>query len=243
MATYDLTLKIKRYDPRTGRRSWQSYEIKAGGILRFVDLFRRINIEQDATLAWSSSCEHAQCGSCAVRINGRPMLACELLVENAVALFRTGRFVVEPVKVAPVVRDLVVDWEKAYERVHQTRPYLIEAKKQPPESVHRILPVELGRYEEATRCINCFCCADACLSGQRTFIGPNAALASIVRVMDSREAKKEERLSLLYSDEGIYRCHSSKACSHVCPKQIDVAGFLALAKRGAFQEGKGRREG
>jgi succinate dehydrogenase/fumarate reductase iron-sulfur protein len=169
-----------------------------------------------------------------VRVNGRPVLACELLVENAVTLFGTKQFMIEPVTVAPVVRDLVVDWEKAYERVHRAKPYLIEPKELPPGVSHRIFPEQIVRYEEATRCINCFCCADACMSGPTNFIGPNAAMAGIVRMMDARETQKEERLDLLYSEEGIYRCHTSQACSHVCPKQIDVASFLARAKEGAF---------
>jgi succinate dehydrogenase / fumarate reductase iron-sulfur subunit len=57
-------------------------------------------------------------------------------------------------------------------------------------------------------------------------------LAAIVRVMDPREQEKDDRLNVLYSDQGVYRCHSSRACSFVCPKQIDVAHFIALAKEG-----------
>jgi succinate dehydrogenase/fumarate reductase-like Fe-S protein len=58
--TYSLTLTIKRYDPDTADAWFQAYKLESGPILRFVDLFRRINVEQDATLAWASSCEHAQ---------------------------------------------------------------------------------------------------------------------------------------------------------------------------------------
>jgi succinate dehydrogenase / fumarate reductase iron-sulfur subunit len=57
-------------------------------------------------------------------------------------------------------------------------------------------------------------------------------LAGIIRLMDPREQEKEERLKILYSDQGVYRCHSSQACTFVCPKQIDVAHFIALAKEG-----------
>ena len=72
---YELTLKIRRFDPDT-ERSWiQTYRIEAGRILRFVDLFRKINDVQDPTLSWSSSCEHGQCGSCSVKVNGKPLLA------------------------------------------------------------------------------------------------------------------------------------------------------------------------
>ena len=57
-------------------------------------------------------------------------------------------------------------------------------------------------------------------------------LAAIVRYLDPREQQKKQRLDMIYSEQGVYRCHTSRACSHVCPKEIDVAHFLALAKKG-----------
>ena len=59
-------------------------------------------------------------------------------------------------------------------------------------------------------------------------------MASAVRLMDPRESAHEDRLKLLYSDEGVYRCHTSRACSHVCPKEIDTAHFIGLVKEGNF---------
>jgi len=233
---YNITLKIKRYDPDT-RKSWvQNYELEAGRILRFTDVFRKINNELDQTLAWNSSCEHAQCGTCAVKVNGKPLLACELLVENAVAYFGTTFFKVEPITIAPVVRDLIVDIEQAYQKVDKIKPYIIEPMQNPnAANEYLIAPRELERYVDATRCINCFCCATVCISSHKSFLGPNAVMASIVRLMDPREKAKKEREALLYSEEGVYRCHTSKACSFVCPKEIDVAHFIALAKSGDLQ--------
>ncbi|RLB96271.1 MAG: hypothetical protein DRH50_01735 [Deltaproteobacteria bacterium] len=232
---YELTLKISRYDPDTDRSWVQDYHLKAGRILRFVDLFRKINDEQDPTLAWSSSCEHGQCGTCGMKINGKPVLTCELLVENAVQMFKTQTFKVEPLTVAPVIRDLVIDLEKAYERIHIVKPYIIEfAPPHPEGDEYRIPPRVLEAYVEATRCINCFCCATACISTQKNYLGPNAMLADIVRLMDPREVANEERLKILYSGQGIQRCRTSQACTFVCPKQIDVAHFIALGKEGKF---------
>ena len=233
---YNITLKIDRYDP-DNKRSWvQTYELEAGRIIRFTDVFREINNEIDPSLAWNSSCEHAQCGTCAVRVNGKPLLACELLVENAVAHFGTTVFKVSPITVAPVLRDLIVDFEQAYERVSKVKPYIIEPAQNPnPGNEYQIDPRDLDRYVDATRCVNCFCCADACISSEKGFLGPNAVMASIVRLMDPRENSKDERLELLYSEEGVYRCHTSMACSFVCPKEIDVAHFIALAKAGKFE--------
>jgi len=235
-ATYQLQLNVHRYDPDQDRTWYQAYQVEAGRIMRFVDVLRKINDEQDPTLTWGSSCEHGQCGTCSMRINGKPMLACELLVENAVDYFKTTSFTVEPLQVAPVVRDLVIDTDKAYARVDKVKPYIIrplELSKTGQE--HQISPAELEHYVDATRCINCFCCSSACISSHDTFLGPNAMLAAIVRVMDPRETEKEQRYKTIYSEEGVYRCHSSHACSFVCPKEIDVAHFMALAKQGAIK--------
>jgi succinate dehydrogenase / fumarate reductase iron-sulfur subunit len=233
---YELTLKIRRYDPDR-ERSWvQDYHLKAGRILRFVDLFRKINDEQDPTLAWSSSCEHGQCGTCGMRINGKPLLTCELLVEKAVEQFKTHIFTVEPLTIAPVIRDLVIDLERAYERVHRVKPYIITpAPPHPDGDEYRISPRVLEQYVEATRCINCFCCATACVT-QKNYLGPNAMLANIVRLMDPRETADKERLDILYSEQGTPRCRTALACSFVCPKEIDIAHFIALAKEGRFSE-------
>lgn len=232
---FQLTLKIHRFDPDENRSWIQTYHLEAGRIQRFVDLFRKINDEQDPTLAWNSSCEHGQCGTCSVKVNGKPLLACELLVENAVEQFCTTTFTVAPLDVAPVVRDLAVDVEKAYERIDKVKPYIIDPAPPAKEGqAYPVLPHQLEHYVNATRCINCFCCASACISSHKNFLGPNAMLASIVRIMDPREKEKKARLEMLYSDQGVNRCHSSQACTFVCPKEIDVAHFMALAKEGRF---------
>lgn len=234
-STYDITLNVHRYDPDKKGKWIETYQIEAGRIMRFVDVLRKINDTVDSTLTWGSSCEHGQCGTCSMKINGKPLLSCELLVENAVEYFGTTIFTVEPLDVAPVVRDLVVDTEKAYERIDQVKPYIINPVLQDEgEMEHQISPEILERYVDATRCINCFCCVSACISSHENFLGPNAMLAAIVRIMDPREQEKQERLDCLYNTNGVYRCHSSKACSFVCPKEIDVAHFIALAKEGAI---------
>ncbi len=234
--TYELTLTVSRFDPVENKAVYQIYQIKVGGVQRFVDLFRMINDTQDPTLAWNSSCEHGQCGTCSVRVNGLPVLACELLVENAVRDFKTTYFTIDPIEVAPVVRDLAIDIEKAYAKLDRVKPYIIDPLPVETQKTHEIPPEHLEKYVEATRCINCFCCASACISSHRRFLGPNAMLATIVRIMDTRENNKEERLEVLYSDQGVLRCHSSHACSQVCPKEIDVAHFIAMAKSGAIHK-------
>ncbi len=233
--SYDLILNIQRFDPDSDKKWAQRYELAAGPIMRFVDLFRMINTELDETLTWPSSCEHGQCGSCSVVINGKPVLACDLLVENAVQYFKTHEFNIAPLSIAPVIRDLVIDISKAYASVNAAKPWIIKMADNPsPGSEYPVTPNDIQPYEDATRCINCFCCSEACISSSEAFLGPNAMMASIVRCMDKRELEKKERFGIIFGPDGISRCHSSKACSHVCPKEIDVAHYMALAKTDTF---------
>ena len=176
--TFDLSLNIYRHDPDTNRSWYQKYQVKAGPIMRFVDILRSINDEQDPTLTWNSSCEHGQCGTCSMKINNKPMLACELLVENAVTYFNTTTFTIEPLEVAPVVRDLAIDTDVAYERVNRVKPYVIEpptiaedGEEHPinPRSdgtlcrcyqVHQLLLLFLSLYIESSKFFGTKC--DAC---------------------------------------------------------------------------------
>ena len=50
----------------------------------------------------------------------------------------------------------------------------------------------------------------------------------------SASIKKRTKYFGIFKKE--YRCHTSRACSFVCPKEIDVAHFIALAKAGHFQD-------
>ena len=84
--------KIHRYDPEKKRAWVQDYQVDASGMLRFTDVLRKINQEQDPGLAWISSCEHGQCGSCSAIVNGRAVLMCELLVGKAVERLREMGF-------------------------------------------------------------------------------------------------------------------------------------------------------
>ena len=57
----------------------------------------------DPTLGFRYSCRVAMCGTCAVRVDGRPVLACQTRVPQA------DKLVIEPLAGLPVVRDLIVD--------------------------------------------------------------------------------------------------------------------------------------
>jgi succinate dehydrogenase / fumarate reductase iron-sulfur subunit len=60
--------------------------------------------------------------------------------------------------------------------------------------------------------------------------------------LDSRDEGAAEREGEIFSDHGVYRCHFAGACSHVCPKGVDPALAIQLAKKDAFFRSFGLRK-
>ena len=56
-------------------------------------------------IEWECSCLQKKCGACAMRINGKPRLACDTKLGE----FKNGAIVLEPLKKFPVIADLIVD--------------------------------------------------------------------------------------------------------------------------------------
>src|SRR5258708_4182170 len=113
MAEY--TLRIRRYNPESGEAAyWDEHTVDLNGTQSVLDGLLQIKDEQDGSVAIRCSCQQAICGSCGVRINGRPALACNPPLQEAAAHgygelpeAREGTPVitVEPMGNMPVIRD------------------------------------------------------------------------------------------------------------------------------------------
>jgi fumarate reductase iron-sulfur subunit len=63
-----------------------------------------------------------------------------------------------------------------------------------------------------------------------TFVGP-AALALAQRYnLDSRDGGKRRRAEVVTGHEGIWECTYVGDCTRVCPKDVDPAGAIQMAK-------------
>ena len=76
------------------------YHVNVQEGARVLHVLHAIHDETDPTLTYRYCCGTGQCGSCAVRVNGEPVLAC---MEEA----RDGT-TIEPLDL-PVIKDLAVD--------------------------------------------------------------------------------------------------------------------------------------
>ncbi len=192
----------------------------------------------DSSLAFRCSCRCAICGSCAMYINGRPRLSCR----TQIAGLGTGEVHIRPLSNLPIVKDLVVDMNPFFDNYKSIEPYLIPAK-QPPEKEYHQSVQEREKIDGAINCLLCGICYGTCpaVSSRKSFLGPAAITKAFRFINDSRDGETEKRLSVVATEDGIYRCHTISNCQEFCPKDIDPSRFILGLKRRAARNSLRRK--
>jgi succinate dehydrogenase / fumarate reductase iron-sulfur subunit len=235
----DYTLKIRRFEPESGRSPyWQEFDVELDAARSVLDGILKVKGEEDGSIAIRCSCQAAICGSCGVRINGKSALACNTKLGEAAERSQQGdgTIVVEPMGNMPVIKDLVVDMDAVHwKKVQRVVPWLLP-EGDPPEREYIVEPQSMIDVTQSMACIHCGVCVSACLSLEvdPEFIGP-AALAKAYRfVGDPRDAHAEDRLLDLAQDpHGIYDCTHCFACVEVCPKDVAPMNQIMRLRRRA----------
>ena len=72
-----LTFTIARFDPATDEAPhYEEYTVDVNEGARILHALHAVRDTIDPTLAYRYCCGSGQCGSCAVRVDGEPVLAC-----------------------------------------------------------------------------------------------------------------------------------------------------------------------
>ncbi len=257
----EYTLRIRRYDPQTGEAPhWDTHTVDLGGTQSVLDAILKIKDEEDGSIGIRCSCQQAICGSCGVRMNGKPGLACNTHLDEAAKRGHgTGWnppdegqkntvINVEPMGNMPVIRDLIVDMDAVHwKKIRRVTPWLIN--KEPVPEREYIVPREaMVDVTQPMACIQCGACVSDCLAMEvdPLFVGP-AALAKAYRfVGDPRDAQHGERLRDLSEDQhGLYDCTHCFNCIDACPKGVDPMNQIMRLRRvaGSDFEIKDRNNG
>jgi succinate dehydrogenase / fumarate reductase iron-sulfur subunit len=244
----EYLMKIRRYDPDSGRAAyWDEHAVELDGSNSVLDAILKIRDEVDGSVGIRCSCQQAICGSCGVRMNGKPGLACNTHLDEAAARGHgegwnapsggeSQVIEVEPMGNMPVIRDLIVDMDAVHwKKIQRVTPYLIN--KEPVPDREYIVPHEnMVDVTQTMACIQCGACVSDCLSMEIDpgFIGP-AALAKAYRfVGDPRDAEHYERLKDLAEDEhGLYDCTHCFNCIDACPKGVAPMSQIMRLRRKA----------
>jgi len=218
MSSHDLTLRIQRFHAERDPSRWiQTYRLEPKEGMNLLETLLQIQDGQDGTLAFRYSCRGAVCGSCAMRVNGRDVLACRTRVGDLL-----GKPVfIEPLPLFPVLRDLIVDMSVFFDHYRKLEPYL-HAK--PPSSGIEHIMDELKRKEidPYINCILCGICFGTCPGFEKDsqFFGP-AMLAKAYRfLIDPRDRRVGEILDRVDAQNGVWGCKTVFNCVKVCPKQV-----------------------
>src|SRR6478609_414776 len=237
----DFTLRIRRCDPGSGNAAyWDEHTIELEPHRSVLEGILQARAKFDGSIGIRCSCRAAICGSCGVRINGQPGLACHTHLDIAKEGARDGVIEVEPMGNMPVIKDLIVDMDAVHwKKIQRVTPWLIN--KQPIPEREYIVPHEnMVDVTQSMACIQCGACVSDCLSMEvdPDFIGP-AALAKAYRfVGDPRDAETTERLHDLAQDpHGIYDCTHCFSCVDACPKDVAPMDQIMRLRRKAGEEG------
>jgi len=236
-----VKFEVLRYNPaKSEGPHLETYSVPVSKGMTVLDGLTWIKEHLDSSLSWRSSCRMGICGSCGMFINGLPRLACN----NQIVHLHSDRIVVKPLPNYDIIRDLVPDLESLFAKHRSAKPYLIRKdleEQNNPTGEFFQSQQELLNYIQFAYCIKCGLCMAACptVATSEEYLGPQPLAAGWRYLADSRDDGGKERRSTVYSSHGVYRCHFAGACSQVCPKGVDPALAIQLAKRDAFLKGFG----
>ena len=230
-----FTLRLRRYDPESGDAPyWDEHTIELEPHRSVLEGILQAKAKFDGSIGIRCSCRAAICGSCGVRINGEPGLACHTHLDHAKASASDGVIEVEPMGNMPVIKDMIVDMDAVHwKKVQRVTPWLLGDGPQ-PEREHLVPRESMVDITQTMACIQCGACVSDCLAMEVDpgFIGP-AALAKAYRfVGDPRDEQQRERLVDLSEDPlGIYDCTHCFKCVEACPKDVNPMGQIMRLRR------------
>ena len=223
-----MRFRIFRYDPdKDEKPAMRDYEVTLDPHDRMLlDALERIK-EQDDSLSLRRSCREGVCGSDAMNINGKNVLACITKLSDLKEPVE-----LRPLPGLPVIRDLIVDMTQFFKQYHSIKPYLVN-EDPPPEKERLQSPEEREALDGLYECILCACCSTACPSfwwNPDKFVGPAGLLQAYRFIADSRDQATNERLDNLEDPYRLFRCHSIMNCVDACPKNLNPTRAIGKIK-------------
>ena len=224
-----VKVKILRYNPEVDKKPhYVTYKLEAEPTDRVLDLLENIKGYLDGSLTFRRACAHGICGSDAMRINGSNRLACKVLVKD----LGGNKITVEPLLGLRVIKDMIVDMQPFFENFQTVMPYFVN--DQPAPVRERLQsPEQRLRYDDTTKCILCAACTTSCPSfwANDQYLGPAAIVNAHRFIFDSRDHATSDRLQVMNSAFGVYRCHTIFNCTEACPREIEITKAIGEVKR------------
>jgi len=229
--------RISRYETGDEEPHYVSYDVPYQDGMRVLDALNYIHDNIDGTLAYRWVCRAGQCGSCGIRVNGMACLACQEEVDKTQDVIT-----LDPLPLFPVIKDLIVDLDKGYDKLYAAEPYL---KRSDDTTSQREIGDEAFQQLKTFRgCIECWCCVASCPVVNQIwddYFGPIVMRKLCELDIDPRDLGERVELAV---NEGLYNCTTCRNCWAVCPENIELPEKAVEKLRArAVREGKGPLEG
>jgi succinate dehydrogenase / fumarate reductase iron-sulfur subunit len=241
MGTKKLTLKVFRFNKDTDYLPYyDTIEMEVTKDELVLDIMNRIKWEHDGSFSYRRSCRHGICGSCAVKVNQKPTLACKDNVFELVDIFGT-ELVIEPQDIGRAYKDMVIDKNNFWTKYNSVQPYLVADIDEHPESENVVSIEDAEKLDEADYCIQCGNCFYACsaLQVNSDYVGPAALVKAWRFNSDVRDTASESRLeSLQQIGSGIWDCVKCNECAEACPKEINPIDKITKLHQQTFEKEK-----
>lgn len=227
----ELKIKILRIKPGHKENQYYSkYIIQEKPGQTVLLLLQEITETQDPSIYYEAVCRSSICGSCAIKINGRPKLACKTQISSL-----PKNITLEPLDGFPIIKDLATDKADFFEKLNKMLETWIHEDKDFNGTESVMSDKLASELYERERCIECGICVSACPAVKfGRFVSASGSQKVLRFLLDPRNKNKEafeKLISILASDEGLWGCHGIGACENLCPKEIPLTKQLAESRK------------
>jgi succinate dehydrogenase / fumarate reductase iron-sulfur subunit len=241
-STRTIKVEIKRQASPGEKARTESFEVPYRPNMNITSLLGEIALnpvdvsgKETTPITYDSNCLEEICGSCAMLINGKAMMACSALVDKL--LTGADKITLAPLSKFPVVRDLSVDRSVLFENLKAVKAWvpidgtydLGAAPRQQPQIQEKRYPL--------SNCISCTICMEVCpqFNDATGFVGAaTIAQARLFNMDPAGSVLKEERLRALAGDGGVQECGFAQNCVQACPKQLPLTEAISDMGRDVF---------
>jgi succinate dehydrogenase / fumarate reductase, iron-sulfur subunit len=229
----NIVIKVFRANRTKGdSASYDSFEIPIQRWTTVLDALLYAKSYHDSSIGIRYSCRMASCGSCGMKINGVPRLACYTKISE----LEGSTITCEPLANFPHIRDLVTDFSQFFDHHKKMQPYIHNESSDLTDNKGLLefkqSLEDVDKYLQFSYCIKCGLCYSACptVATDTKFPGPQALSQAYRYYADTRDNDTKERLNIVDEKHGIWRCHFAGSCSAVCPKGVDPALGIQLLR-------------
>lgn len=234
-----ITLKIFRINQNNEKSNshFDEYKVSSKRWTTVLDTLLDVKSYQDHSISLRYSCRMASCGSCGMKINGVPRLACYTKISDLISEDDSDPTITcEPLANFPYIKDLVTDFSQFFNHHRKIMPYIQNTQNDiiDSENLSEYVqsPEDLDKFLQFSYCIKCGLCYSSCptVATDMNFPGPQALSQAYRYFIDTRDSANKTRFNIIDDRHGIWRCHFAGSCSHVCPKGVDPALGIQLLR-------------